>query len=242
MAAVLLVVGGLLLGRSSVVATATAVPESPAALALADLTPTATPAPAETPPSAPGVPPTSTPLPTYTAAPIATMAAPPPISAPGGMVATTVPGQLTPTSHPTIAAPVLEEPLEGAIVYREASITFKWRWEGTLPEGLGFDVRIWQESDPDHFGAFDARELSKYLHRQSDGMYVVSFLVDGAYSVHLHGGGDYLWTVAVVRPDPYAKIGLEAPPRRLKYVIPAPGQTRGGSNSGGKGEPPPPGN
>jgi hypothetical protein len=112
--------------------------------------------------------------------------------------------------------------------------TFKWRWYGELAEGWGFEVRIWREGDPDHYGAFDAQELTKYLARQPDDIYAVNLLVEGAYSVRQHGGGDYYWTVAVVELEPYTRIGSEATPRKLNYIIPA------GPGGDDKEEPPPP--
>ena len=138
-------------------------------------------------------------------------------------------------------APVLQDPSEGASAIKGMGTTFKWRWDDQLTEGWGFEVRIWRDGDPDHYGAFDARELLKYLDRQPDGVYAVSLLVEGAFSVRQHGGGDYYWTVAVVGLEPYVRIGSEAPPRKLKYVIPTGSETgEKSSPDGDKKEPPPP--
>jgi serine/threonine protein phosphatase PrpC len=250
-AAILLVVGGLLLGQPSATATALITPTSVAAVALATPLPAqATPMVPASPtvpniaaPATPGIAPTSTPLPTYTPPPISTLAGPPPAPPPAGQPPTTLPGQptrapLPPASVP-LAVPVLQDPPEGASALQGIGATFKWGWRGELAEGWGFEVRIWQEGDPDHFGAFDARELTQYLAHQPDGIYAVTLLVEGAYSVHLHGGGDYYWTVAVVQLEPYARIGPEALPRKLRFVIP----TRPGPSEkpgGGKGEEPSP--
>lgn len=230
--AVLLMVGWLVLGQSQAIATPTAV-ATPTALAgmVFGTVPSASAAPtvlasptarAEV-TSLASVAATSTPLPTYTPAPIPTLATPPaPIPTAAAPVA--APGQptrapLPPASDP-LAAPVLLDPPEGASAIQDLGTTFKWRWDGQMAEGWGFEVRIWQEGDPDHFGAFHAGELMKYLDHQPDSIYAVSFLVEGAYSVRLHGGGDYYWTVAVVQVEPYQRISLEAPPRKLRFVIP----------------------
>ncbi len=235
-AAILLVVGGLLLDRASAPPSATDTP--PALVGAVSVTATSPPTmltPSATPPpqtviavSSPERLPTSTPLPTYTPAPIPTLVGPPPAPLPTEEVPGTASGQPTPTSvRPVTAplgAPILQDPSEGASALKGMGTTFKWRWHGELAEGWGFEVRIWREEDPDHYGAFDAQELMKYLARQPDGAYAVSLLVEGAYSVRQHGGGDYYWTVAVVQLNPYTRIGQEAPPRRLRYTIPGPSE------------------
>jgi protein phosphatase len=260
-AAILLLVGGLSLGRLSTTAGApatptdvgdvaqvimTPLPPTPTALAVATLAalPSASATAAPTGSAVLGVLTTSTPLPTYTPAPIPTLAGPPPVPSPEGDVSTPLPGEPTrapvPPAVSGLAAPVLQDPLDGASAFRGHGPTFKWRWDGELAEGWGFEVRIWREGD-DHYGAFDVRELMKYVARQPDGSYAVGLLVEGAYGVHLHGEGEYFWTVAVVQVDPYVRIGPEAAPRKLKYEIPAP--DRGEPSSGKKDEepePPPP--
>jgi hypothetical protein len=82
----------------------------------------------------------------------------------------------------------------------------------------GFEVRLWQAEDATHYGAADAREMARYVQIQTDGRYVVTLGLDKAYSVTLHGTGDYLWSVAVVRLAPYAAAGPESPTRTLRHV------------------------
>lgn len=253
--AILLVVGGSLLGQPPITATARGTPTALAGVVVG-ATPTPSPA-APTPSTTPTAPaviatappdrfPTSTPLPTYTPAPIPTLAGPPPTSPPTEGVPSTSPGQPTLTPIPQVSAPMLLDPLDGANAIQGRGTTFKWRWNGELTEGWGFEVRIWKAGDPDHFGAFAAHEMMQYVARQPDDIYAVTLLVEGAYSVQRHGAGEYQWSVAVVRLDPYLPIGAEASPYRLFYVVPgSPSNGRGGDGNGGGsggkgGEPPPP--
>jgi len=107
--------------------------------------------------------------------------------------------------RPTVVypAPVLVSPDEGITVSRQA--TFIWSWTGpNLTENQGFEVRIWKEGQPDHYGAAAA------VHTTS-----VTINIRGAYGVSRGGSGKYLWTVAVVQIEPYKRIGPEATPRTL---------------------------
>lgn len=97
-------------------------------------------------------------------------------------------------------------------------MTFSWRWEGRLAPNWGFEVRLWHEGDPSHFGAFDAREMAKLVQHLPDGRYTAVLRLDAAYSILLHGSGDYLWSIAVVQLEPYERIGPESAARALRYV------------------------
>jgi hypothetical protein len=105
--------------------------------------------------------------------------------------------------------------------------TFVWRWSGAaLTDNQAFEVRIWREGEP-HYGAFDARETSKYLEQRDAGS-ALSFSVSNAYSVQQNGNGEYLWSVAVVQLEPYQLV-VESAPRPLIINV------SGGHDGGGYG-------
>jgi len=160
--------------------------------------------------------------PTAEATPVPTLAptftlAPKPTSAPTNTLSQTPTYTPIPTksqpSTPTVAvypAPILVSPDNGASV--SELVTFVWNWTGpALTADHGFEVRIWKEGQPDHYGAASTvRTTSATLN------------VRGAYGVQQGGSGRYLWTVAVVRLEPYQRIGSEAAPRTLEIWIGAP--------------------
>jgi hypothetical protein len=96
---------------------------------------------------------------------------------------------------------------------------FSWSWSGgALTQNQGFEVRLWKEGQPVHYGAASpVRTTSAEVD------------VRGAYAVQIGGEGRYLWTVAVVQMDPYQRIGDEAIPRSVQVSL-------GGGSPGG---PPP---
>jgi hypothetical protein len=93
-----------------------------------------------------------------------------------------------------------------------------WQWNGQLGQNQGFEVRLWHAGDNTHFGAADAREMAKAVQAQPGGHYSVALRLDTAHSVTLYGSGDYLWSVAIVRLDPYSDLGLESASRALRYT------------------------
>jgi len=82
-------------------------------------------------------------------------------------------------------------------------VTFVWDWRGgPLPPNYGFEVRLWKNDQTDHYGAAAAVTATRL---------VVN--LEGAYGVSKGGTGRYYWTVAVVKLQPYERVGLEAPVR-----------------------------
>jgi hypothetical protein len=132
--------------------------------------------------------------------------------------------------------PILRSPADGGSVAAENFTDFEWQWDGVLQEGQGFEVLIWQIEEDQHYGAYDARELTKkLLKRQPDDSYTASFKVEAAQSVTQHGAGDYYWSVVVVQLDPkYERIGPESPPHKLHVSI------GGGKDGGPEPKPSPP--
>lgn len=216
----------------------TAIPQTMAIIALTDtpvppststraamvtVVPSATP---QVPPSVTPLPPTATQAPA-TATRVEPSATPlPPTATPEPATATSAPATVTPTTtpRPTLAAtatrpptpvppsvpllvPVLVSPAPDEA--HSGQTTFTWRWSGpALTENQGFEVRLWKEEQPDHFGAAEP----------VNGTSIV-IDVSAAYGVAQGGSGTYFWTVAVVQRNPYQRIGQEAAPRRLLIQV-----------------------
>jgi hypothetical protein len=201
---------------------------SAAPSSVATLVPTQTPAPLPTEPPGPTWTPVDTvpitPMPTATYAtpgtPTATASAtlapsptsspiptvPSPSSTPKPSPTKPSPTPKTPEAtspKPSYPAPILVSPDNGAGITGRA--TFVWAWPGpSLAANQGFEVRIWKDGQPDHYGAAGAVRETR-----------IEIELGSAYGVQQGGGGDYFWTVAVVEIDPYKRIGPEAAPRTL---------------------------
>lgn len=156
-----------------------------------------TPTPDTAPPPAASPSPTLPPIVIGTVNPTVTLVAPPqPTST---LAPTRTP---TPTSAP-LQVPVLESPASGSSA--SGRVTFRWSWNGpALTSNQGFDLRIWKEGQADHFSATEPVRTTS-----------VTVDLNQTAGVRQGGGGDYLWTVAVVQVSPYKRIGKEAPPRTL---------------------------
>lgn len=121
-----------------------------------------------------------------------------------------------------LPAPVLLSPEDEASV--SGRTTFAWRWDGpALAENQAFELRIWKDGQPDHYGAAEPTQQTN-----------ITIILGGAYGVQQGGPGNYYWTVAVVTRNPYQRVGPEAPPRRLLIG------SDGGSGSSPTWTPPPP--
>jgi hypothetical protein len=164
--------------------TATAKPSS---TAITKSTPSATPAAAGT--ANPTRTSSPTPRPSPTRAPSATSSALPTGSPTAGLAtASPAPTQrpapsATPTPGIIYPAPVLLEPDHGAYI-RQSNVSslhpLRWDWDGTLQEDEWFDIRVWKVGTP-HYGIAWTKE-KEYL-----------------YDSCLQTGGDYNWSIAVIR-------------------------------------------
>ena len=122
---------------------------------------------------------------------------------------------LTSTPRLDQVAPTLTSPANN--ISASGRTTFRWTWDGpVLTNNQGFEVRIWKESQADHFGA------DKPVRTTS-----VTIDLNQAAGVRQGGAGNYLWTVAVVQLNPYKRIGKEATPRTLRIggVPPTPSRS-----------------
>lgn len=199
--------------------------------------PTFTAAPTATP--LPTLPPTATPLPTLTPLPTAT-------SAPTLPPATATP--LPPVPSPTAPAPpapattlpagsfTLLNPL--ALDQPSYGLTeFEWQWTGPVPEGTGFEVRVWREGEP-QMGVHDAVYDDEQGNIESLGENKYRLRVDITGAAGVQGvRGEYWWTVALVQTGPtYADLGQQAPPARMRFEPKNSGGGGGdGSSSGSVG-------
>ncbi len=196
--------------------TATPIPPTQAATATASAPPTTATQVAAQAPTIQTVVVTVTPLPSPTQTP--TLPAPSPTRSPAPQAAppTHVAAATPPPTAANYGAPLLVSPNNNASVSGRA--TFTWQWNGQpLEANQGFEVRIWRNGQPDHYGAASPVRANQ-----------VEIDVLGAYGV-AGAPGNYLWTVAIVQLDPYQRIGPEAPARELR--VEAPGG--GGENPGG---------
>jgi hypothetical protein len=165
---------------------------------------------------------TSTPLitPKVTASPspaetrMAATSPPKPTTAPVKPTAVASP-RPQPTRGAALPAPVLINPQDGVSV--SGPLQFEWSWSGPpLDSNQGFEVLLWRENQPDHYGA-----------AAPTGDTSVTIDVRRSYAVQQGGTGTYLWTVALVQRDPYARLSPEASPRVL--LVPGEGGDGGGT-------------
>ena len=138
--------------------------------------------------------PSTTPSPVPTGSPTVeqAVASPVPTQRPSP-TATSTPGIIYP-------APVLLEPGDGAYI-RQTNVSslhpLRWEWAGTQKENEWFDIRVWKVGAP-HYGIAWTKE-KEYL-----------------YDSCLQVGGDYNWSIAVIRGEAgewQGNLSPEATPR-----------------------------
>jgi hypothetical protein len=109
--------------------------------------------------------------------------------------------------------------------------TFEWEWSGPLPDGFGFEVRVWREGEPPagvHDAVLDNRQGR--IEKIGENRYRLQVDIRQAAGVR-ERTGEYLWTVALVQLSPtYADLGLQAEPARLRFEA---GGGKGGGEDGG---------
>ncbi len=134
---------------------------------------------------------------------------------------------IVPTATPApqvVGTIILLEPVEGTTLVTGRPSNFKWQWSGEeLPPNHDFHVLIYPATSPDHFGAYDVKE--KLTKPNGNQQYTVSFDPDSAQCK-----AECLYSVAVVKIEPY-QIIMESAPRKVVVTVP------GGGGSSGGGEP-----
>ena len=96
---------------------------------------------------------------------------------------------------------------------------FEWSWTGDVPDGYGFEVRVWREGEQPA-GVHDAvaDNQNGNIKHIGENIYGLSIDIKGAAGVLDHSG-EYLWTVALVQISPnYADTGQQAPPARFRFA------------------------
>lgn len=188
-------------------------------------TPTPTATPTSTPTPTP--PPTNTPSPTpsLTPSPTPSPAPPTPLPTPAVSAALT---QTTTTTTAEIAGGVINliDPQSGlALPANVGGLEFKWQWGigygCRLPEGFGFEVRIWPAvTGYGPLGVMDAVKNQKDITCDAEtGIYLYQVAdLKGTPGVKATGGGKFLWDVAYIKLDPYT-IFLTAPPRLFEITL-----------------------
>lgn len=199
-------------------------------------TPTNTPTPTATPSPTPL--PTGTPLPptsTATAEPTATFTASPtvtPTSTPVPRNRTSVansnltPG--VPSGTFTLLNPLSpDDPSYGPT-------NFEWEWTGPIPQGYGFEVRVWREGEPPagvHDAVLDSQNGN--IEELGGNRYRLSIDIKEAAGVRSRRGV-YLWTVALVQVNPaYVDLGQQADPASFRFEAVSLGDE--GDDTGGGG-------
>ncbi len=185
--------------RRAEIAAPTRVADTPTTTQTAN-TPTAVPQLTKTPTARPPAP-----TATYMPSPTKTATARPPTATVTYMAPPTQPLPVPPAhSYP---APALLTP--AADLTASGATTFAWRWDGpALATNQAFEVRLWKEDQPDHYGAAEPVNGTSAI-----------INVREAYGVQRGGNGRYFWTVAVVQRSPYQRIGPEADPRPIAVNV-----------------------
>jgi outer membrane biosynthesis protein TonB len=157
--------------------------------------------------------------PTISPAPVTLAATPTPSATPDSTSAVL-------TGTITLLSPLYEDdPTHGPT-------TFEWRWSGPLPPDVGFEVRVWEEGQPEA-GAHDAvlDNTNGNITRDGD-TYRLNTDISNAFGVQGRTA-TYWWTVALVRISPsYADLGLQAAPEHLRFEALSPGNDQGGGGGG----------
>lgn len=128
--------------------------------------------------------------------------------------------QSTPTTDLGSTRPILLIPNDNQQL--DGTVTFSWKWPGgDLSDNLAFELRIWKDGQPYHYGAAEPVQTPS-----------ITINVASAFGISQGGPGTYNWTVIVVNQNPYEEVGVEAVPRIFTY--------RTGESSGGGGSDSPP--
>jgi len=138
---------------------------------------------------------------------------------------------LSPTAMPGVGlpAPEIRQPACGKPFDPggQAGVHFDWDWNGPpLTDNQGFEVRIWREDQPEHYGAtgpVPATFHYFYSGRGRDSKQMSGGFADvnvwETYAAQQGGPGRYFWTVALVQISPYSRIGPEATPCPLQLSL-----------------------
>ncbi|UCC88183.1 MAG: protein kinase [Anaerolineales bacterium] len=110
---------------------------------------------------------------------------------------------------------------------------FEWEWTGDVPQGFGFEVRVWREGESPagaHNAVLDNQNGN--IEQFEGDKYRLN--ADIAEAAGVQGrSGIYLWSVSLVQIRPqYADLGLQADPARLRFEVAGAGGDDGGGGGG----------
>lgn len=198
---------------------------SPTPMPTATNTPTPTPTFTQTPTPAP---PTNTPTltPTPTTTPTPTHTPRPPTATP---VRTQIFAPPTPSFSEGRFLNLVPNSLEFST---NGDTTFEWTWTGPLPDGYGFEIRVWANGEP-VVGAHDAVRDNRtgIVESLGNNRYRAPINIKDAQGVRQRTG-EYFWTVVLIQYQPeYKNMYLQAPSARLRFN----NNTGGGDDNSGGG-------
>jgi hypothetical protein len=106
---------------------------------------------------------------------------------------------------------------------------FVWRYDGSLAEDQGFEVRVWREGEPP-LGVHDtiADNLSGKIVPESDGSY--HLVIDITSTPPVAGrAGEYWWSVYLIQlpPDSYRLLGPRSEPGTFEFILASSGANGG---------------
>ena len=97
--------------------------------------------------------------------------------------------------------------------------TFSWRWDGQLKDNEYFDLRMWPVGSDHHWlGVMDYRATPRQPDANGEYAVTTSIAMEG---VRERFPGFYLWSVAVISPQPdgtVREVCPEADPHLLIYA------------------------
>ncbi len=112
--------------------------------------------------------------------------------------------------------------------------TFEWTWTGPLPDGYGFEIRVWANGEP-VVGAHDAVRDNRagIVEALGNNRYRATINIKDAQGVRRRTG-EYFWTVILIQYQPgYKNMYIQAPGARLRFDNNTGGS--GGDDNGGGG-------
>jgi hypothetical protein len=122
-----------------------------------------------------------------------------------------------PSPTPVIAVPSLVEPASAAST--SGKVAFVWQPTAPLPSGAAYEVVVWNSGeDPASARGVAAVTADSSLAADLNALYYAGLLKQG----------EALWTVIVVKTDPYVRLSLPTAARARPLIYQAPGGGGGG--------------
>ena len=107
-----------------------------------------------------------------------------------------------------IVAPQIQDPLWGES--RQGWTTVRWRYDGQLQPGQGFDLILWYIDENRRRGVIDARTVAEKLERHGNNEYSVYVNLSAAEAAKQYCDAKYLLAVTIVDLEPYRHVGPQS--------------------------------